>query len=127
DSLRRPAAPAGGLRAELEALAEELRAVGPARVDVRVVGTADVLLAPREIQEVLHVAREAASNALWHGRPSTLTLHATGTRRTFVLMVRDDGAGFVPHAVGPAAGQGLANMASRAARLGGTLQLESAP
>lgn len=84
------------------------------------------LLPAHHAAEILNLVREAASNAVRHGRARRLTLRAARDADLVVLAIADDGAGFTP---GPraAAGHGLANMHARATALGGSLQIDSAP
>jgi PAS domain S-box-containing protein len=126
-SLRATAAPAGGLRAGLHALVAEFRGGEPPRIDVDVTGEVDQALPPDAVAELLLVAREAVSNAVRHGRASTVTLRATRSGRRFVLKVCDDGVGFDPAAASRSGGCGLRNMVARAERLGGALSVRSAP
>ncbi len=75
--------------------------------------------------ELVNLVREAASNAVRHGRARRITLRAVRRDDAVALAITDDGAGFDPAAAAP--GHGLANMRARAAALGGTLHVESSP
>ncbi|WP_280702724.1 GAF domain-containing sensor histidine kinase [Kitasatospora sp. GP82] len=78
---------------------------------------------------VLRVAQEALHNALRHAdaRHVDVTLAATAGRGA-LLRVADDGHGFDPESVRRAGRHlGLVSMRDRAAAVGGTLVLESAP
>ncbi|MBV6699570.1 GAF domain-containing sensor histidine kinase [Kitasatospora aureofaciens] len=86
-------------------------------------------LPPAQEAALLRVAQEALHNALRHSgaRRVTVTLLETPARGA-VLRVRDDGRGFEPESVRRAGRHlGLASMRDRAAAVGGTLTLESAP
>jgi len=83
------------------------------------------LIAPERATEVVNIIREAVSNSLRHGQARTVTVRAIRGDGAVVLAVQDDGAGFEPGAGGP--GHGLGNMQARAAALGGTLEVISAP
>lgn len=79
--------------------------------------------------EVLMIAREAAHNAVQHASPSLVEVIADFAEEELVLEITDDGGGFDPHAVrsnGPGH-YGLVGMKERAARLGATLEIRSAP
>lgn len=82
--------------------------------------TADVAPAARD--ELLLVLREAISNAVRHGGPSTVCVSLEAGER-LRLTISDDGSGFdgEPHS----AGLGLANMRERVQGLGGELRLSS--
>ncbi|MEM9237791.1 MAG: sensor histidine kinase [Verrucomicrobiota bacterium] len=78
-------------------------------------------------QQVSKVVREAAYNALRHGRSERITIiHQYGPDRLEVE-VRDDGQGFDPRVPPPRGHFGLHGMRERAQRLGGTFELQSAP
>lgn len=79
---------------------------------------------------LLLVVQEAIHNAIRHGRPTRIDVAADfGNDGSLTLTVRDDGAGFLPGTqVGPAQGHfGLQGMRERIERLGGTIEIESAP
>ena len=79
---------------------------------------------------LLRVAQEALHNALRHlgATAVRVELHPAEAGRGAVLTVTDDGAGFVPDDVRRAGRHlGLVSMRDRAAGVGGTLRIESAP
>nr|WP_243876433.1 GAF domain-containing sensor histidine kinase [Streptomyces sp. 846.5] len=79
---------------------------------------------------LLRVAQEALHNALRHSGAEAVRveLHPADAGRGAVLTVTDDGAGFVPDEVRRAGRHlGLVSMRDRAAGVGGTLRIESAP
>jgi signal transduction histidine kinase len=84
------------------------------------------LIAPEQTAEVISILREAVSNSVRHGRAQTITLQARRNDECVVLAVRDDGRGFDLVAAG-GEGHGLANMPARAAAIGGSLKITSAP
>ena len=125
----------GGLRPEIadgcglaEALATQVKsiqAVSDLKVSMRLDPAAAQLLAPEQAMHVLNIAREALSNALRHAKAHTVSLvlerEPTGVR----LMVEDDGIGI--QAGAPQEGEGLKNMAARAARLHANMHVSSEP
>ncbi|MDI3340657.1 MAG: GAF domain-containing sensor histidine kinase [Sphaerobacter sp.] len=78
-------------------------------------------------QEVYRLAQEALNNALKHGRPRRIRIRLRQTARAIALEIVDDGAGFDPDQVRLTGGTGLRGMRERAARLGGTVTIDSAP
>jgi signal transduction histidine kinase len=124
----------GGLPAALQraaAAAAPVPAPGesPTAVDVTVAGQPRQLPTDVEVT-LLRSAQEALANALRHGRPSRVTVTLTYFDDAVSLDVIDDGGGFDPSSVlapGPAGGHGLPGMRERAERLGGHLDVESAP
>ena len=107
------------LRAQLDALAQEVRRTTGTIVRLRLAPTALGRFTDDEARELAYATREAVSNAVRHGGAKTVqvSLHAAPTRTT--LRVRDDGGGFHRSDVEP--GDGLLNLTARAARLRGTV------
>jgi signal transduction histidine kinase len=60
-----------------------------------------------------------------HARARTVAVRLDTNGTELVLTVRDDGAGFEPGA--QARGMGMANIAARAAEVGGSVEVASAP
>lgn len=69
--------------------------------------------------------KEAMHNVLKHAQAQNVTLTFAQAAGTLYVTLADDGAGFDPEAI--RRGRGLANMHSRADRLGGTLALTTIP
>ena len=87
-------------------------------------------LDPDAEHQVLRIAQEAVTNALRHARARrvAVTLGPDGSGAGLVLRVADDGRGFDPEARALRARRlGLTSMHERAASLGGTLTVDSAP
>jgi signal transduction histidine kinase len=130
DELRPPDLERDGLCGALRKQIDVLRGVHPAQIDLE---TDDAATAgPARDAEVLRVAQEAIANALRHAgaRRVGIALRARpdGEGGGLVLEVSDDGAGFDPSAPELRARRlGLTSMEERAARLGGTLAIRSAP
>ena len=82
-------------------------------------------LPPGAQQELFRGAQEALANAARHARATRITVLLGTRRRHFDLAIRDDGAGFDPRQRGT--GMGLTNMSARAAALGASFTLKSAP
>jgi signal transduction histidine kinase len=83
-------------------------------------------LRPEAEQELYRVAQEALNNVLKHAHASRVTVRLEVHDGQAVLEVVDDGVGFEPVVRG-GCGDGLRGMRERAARLSGTLMVESAP
>jgi signal transduction histidine kinase len=77
-------------------------------------------------QELYRMAQEALNNVLKHAQASQVSVQLDVSQDRAVLEVVDDGVGFEP-ALCSKHGFGLPGMRERAARVGGTLQVESAP
>lgn len=116
-----------GLGPALRHLAAHLRKQQSAPVSVRISRGIDSLpLATREV--IYQVAKEALQNAFKHAKGASVKLLLFSSDKYIRLSVRDDGVGFSPEtAGGKSLSFGLSGMRERAALLGGTLLLRSAP
>ena len=115
---------------ELDGLAESLRRyaqlAGRAHgISVRVAAADLPELAPPVQAAAFRVAQEALHNALRHSGAADVSVMLSRTRRRVILEVADDGTGFDPRLA--AGGLGLTSMRERAAAVGGTLRISSAP
>lgn len=110
------------------ALASTLKGIVPDHVAVeqRFDPAALELIPAAHASELVNIVREAVSNSVRHGRAQRITLRAAHDAGALALAIADDGAGFAPSQSG-LGGHGLANMRARAAAIGGTLLVESAP
>lgn len=98
---------------------------GPAAARFSVQGDAADVPAP-VANELLRIGEEALANALRHASADHVLASLRVTHDDVSLVVEDDGAG-IDLAATAAAGFGLLGMRERAARLGGTLTVESHP
>ncbi|MGH9084227.1 MAG: GAF domain-containing protein [Acidimicrobiales bacterium] len=112
-----------GLRDRIIGLTRE--ATGPLGFEPRVLldGPVDTRLTDRVGEELLATLREALSNVARHAGAQHVDVEVTVTRDDVTLRVVDDGRGLPDSDV--AQGNGLRNMATRAKRLGGALELHS--
>jgi signal transduction histidine kinase len=88
---------------------------------VRFLGPVDTTVSPTTSEQLLPVLREALSNAARHARASAVSIEISADE-DLLLRVIDNGVGM------PSGGRcsGVANMAFRARRLGGTFTVEPA-
>jgi signal transduction histidine kinase len=77
--------------------------------------------------QLMHIAREALSNVSRHADASRATVELGRDADGVRLVVADDGVGFQPPGQGETDHQGIANMRDRAASIGGSLRIDSAP
>ena len=124
--LRPPELERDGLRGTLCKHVEVLRAVHGARIDCDVRGAPT--LGADDDREILRVAQEALHNAARHAGAQRIAVALADAGGRLVLEVSDDGVGFDPTDPDLRGRHlGLTSMEERAARLGGTLTLRSAP
>jgi signal transduction histidine kinase len=75
-------------------------------------------------EELVAVAREGLSNVARHAHATVVSVSLTITRQDVSITIEDDGSGLaVEHRVG----NGLANLGTRAARLGGRFEAGAGP
>jgi PAS domain S-box-containing protein len=82
-----------GLRAALEELASRTSEIEGVNCTVVCKGSVD-LGDNQTATHLYHIAQEAVTNALRHGRPRNITICLEGDDRSHTLSVRDDGVGF---------------------------------
>jgi two-component system sensor histidine kinase NreB len=116
-----------GLPSGLRHLVARFRKLHPGRVRLRISGSAEPL--PRESQDVVYrVAQECLQNVAKHSQATGVNLSLHVADKSIRLSVSDNGAGFrAETARARPTSFGLAGMRERAALLGGTLAIRSAP
>lgn len=113
------------LPAALAEMTRRLAAGSAARTRFEAGGTLRPL--PRQVENnLLRIGQEAVNNAVRHSGAQTISVSLDFDAHEVRLSVRDDGRGFDPNANG---GDhfGLLGMRERAAEMGGTLNVNSAP
>lgn len=113
----------GTLRAQLATLADELAGQLGFAPRVAFSGPIDEQTRGEVASELLQVCREALSNVARHARASEVHVSVVVDDGWVTLAVSDDGTGVSDV---PKAGSGLANMADRAQRLGGSFKIARA-
>ncbi|HYZ15208.1 MAG TPA: sensor histidine kinase [Candidatus Acidoferrum sp.] len=74
---------------------------------------------------IVNIVREALSNATRHGRARSVRVQAIADAACVTVAIEDNGCGFIPDL--NVSGHGLRGMRSRAAAVGATLEITSAP
>ena len=121
-NLRQPAAHTRDLEIEVTELVEELAEPYSAEVEVSVDAMADGF--SNDVTDaVLHIIKEATSNALRHSGSPLVRVLVTGGFNNLSVSVIDHGDGFDTDL--PREGMGLANLQQRAADVGGELAVKS--
>jgi signal transduction histidine kinase len=106
-----------GLRQRVAAAVDEVTADSDVNPEVRISGPVDTVVPADIADHTLAVIREALSNAIRHAKATTITVTAAATTDTLTIDVTDNGIGI------PTTGRrsGLANLATRATDLHGTM------
>ena len=76
---------------------------------------------------LFHICQEALANIAKHANASKVTIDLWSTSDRALLEIHDDGAGFNLETASKTVGHGLANMQTRAANVGGDLDIITAP
>jgi PAS domain S-box-containing protein len=111
-------------KAALKSLALTAGESQAARIDIAVDDKAATLLNSNEATHLLHIAREALSNAIRHSRAQKISIQLRRGDDGIVFEVADDGIGFNPAAC-ERNGMGLRNMAARAREINAPFRLIS--
>jgi len=116
-----------GLESALRQLAGRFQKIHPARLRLRVARLAHPL--PLQVQQVIYrVAQESLQNIAKHSQATTVNLLLQSADQMIRLSVSDNGAGFCAEkAWSKTMSFGLSGMRERAALIGGTLTVRSAP
>jgi len=124
--LRPPDLERDGLAGALRKHVELLRRLEQHEIELVLAG--DLRADVERDREVLRIAQEALGNALKHARATRFAVRLGAEAGRLLLEVEDDGIGFDPAAPGARSRRlGLTSMEERARRLGGTLEIRSAP
>jgi signal transduction histidine kinase len=123
DELRPPELERDGLAAALRKHVEVLAPLHGAEIDADL---DEIPADPERDRQVLRIAQEALNNALRHAAATRVELALRNRDGGLELEVADDGIGFDPDDPELRARRlGLTSMEERAARAGGTLEIES--
>ena len=96
-------------------------------IDVDVTGPADRLpLSPEAEEQLYRLTQEALNNVVKHARTVAASVAVTSGPAEVTVVIRDNGIGFDP-SLGRPGHLGLASMRERVTRLGGRLDIASAP
>jgi signal transduction histidine kinase len=84
-------------------------------------------LAPVTEVAAYRIVQEALTNVARHSRASHCSVRLVRLSSKLVVEIEDDGSGFDPGTIRSNGGFGLVGIRERAAHLGGTFQIKSAP
>lgn len=114
----------GGLATALQARLDTVESRGGIKVDFQVEGEERLPLAVQ--QELYHIAQEALNNVIKHAHANCVRVHLVYAEHSVSFQVEDNGVGFDPANL-LHGGLGLAGMKERVQRIGGCLEMASAP
>jgi signal transduction histidine kinase len=124
--LRPPDLAADGLAGALRKHVEVVRRSGQYEIELALDG--EPAPDPARDAEVYRIAQEALHNSLKHSGAGRVSVRLRCEQGRLLLDVEDDGVGFDPAAPSTRGRRlGLTSMEERAQRLGGTLEIRSAP
>ncbi|MDH4242609.1 MAG: PAS domain S-box protein [Nitrospira sp.] len=116
----------GDFPTALRTMIHSMCAANSAKCRVRVDDAAGSHISTEQAVHVVNIAREALSNALRHSHATRITLSLRQYIGSVCLAITDNGIGFSPSSV-RGVGRGLANMAERAQKIGGSFIVRSEP
>jgi signal transduction histidine kinase len=115
-----------GVRSRVLDLIAEVAATLPSEPGLSFAGPVDTEISSELGDEVMIVLREALSNVARHAGARHVDVDIGVEVGDLVVRVCDDGVGYSPDAA-RRGGRGLANLSTRAERLGGTFALDARP
>jgi signal transduction histidine kinase len=98
-----------------------------AGLNARLVAEELVELSPEVEQELFGIVQEALNNIIKHAGATSVSVHLWIDGQKIVVEIVDDGRGFDPEAVKGQGGLGLISIRDRVEKLGGSLEIFSAP
>ena len=116
-----------GLARAVRAFLDKMSRPGRLRINLETLGLAEAHLPPGVEYALYRVVQEAVQNIVKHAHASEINLQLICHADELTLLVEDNGVGFDPATLTPAAGVGLQNMGSRLVYLGGELTVDSRP
>ena len=123
--LHRPTLGEGGLAGALQARLDAVETRGGMHAELLVEGNEQI---SRPVQaELYNIAQEALNNALKHAHANSVQIHLRFGEAETEMELSDDGVGFEPPMDGMGGGFGIPGMMERSQKIGGTLQIDSAP
>jgi len=111
----------------LHRLIDEFRANANAEVTLRGPENGLSDFPSRSATALFHICQEALANVAKHSHASCVDIRLWTAGDRVLLEVADDGRGFDPRKMKTALGHGLSNMRTRARKVGGDIEITSAP
>lgn len=112
---------------QLELVAREFSSTSNSMIDWNPSEKISCSCSPEMNEQVIHIVREALTNAISHARAANINLQFSQKNDGYELKIEDDGDGFDSSQPSPNGHFGLQIMKARALRVGGALTVHSAP
>jgi NarL family two-component system sensor histidine kinase LiaS len=123
--LHRPTLEQGGLTAALQTRLDAVERHGGIQAELQVEGSEQL---PRPVQaEIYNIAQEALNNALKHAHAQHVSIRLHFKEAVTEMEISDDGVGFDPARERLSGGFGISGMQERCQKIGGSMQIDSAP
>ncbi|HUI90091.1 MAG TPA: ATP-binding protein [Anaerolineales bacterium] len=123
--LHRPILEQGGLISALQARLDAVERRGGMHAELLVEGSEQLQHSVQE--ELYNITQEALNNALKHSRANNVQIRLRFDAEKTTLEISDDGIGFEPTIERLGGGFGISGMTERAQKLGGTVEIQTAP
>jgi signal transduction histidine kinase len=115
------------LKEGLQRLVEEYRANTMADAILNAAEDGLHNLPPSHATALFHICQEALANVAKHSQARRLDVHLWSTKDRVLMEISDNGQGFDLHKMSVTLGHGLSNMHVRARKVGGDVEITSAP
>lgn len=125
--LREPPAADGDLAEKLAASVSDLRQSSGIDARLQIIDPAALAMSGVAQKQVLHIVKESLNNVRRHAGARRVWVNIDRINGDARLVVRDDGHGFDPAQLSGGSHYGLTIMRARAERVGGSLEVDSAP
>jgi signal transduction histidine kinase len=125
-SLRSGIHPAALVEA-LQQLVERSSVPGLLRCELHSDEVPEGVIPPDVQHELVRICQEAISNAVRHAKPTVIATSLRWTTPNLTIQVTDNGSGITAERLSRGEGFGMANMRARIEKVGGKLDIETAP
>jgi signal transduction histidine kinase len=115
------------LRDSVQRLVDEFRANTLVEASLSALDNTQLNLPPSHAAALFHICQEALANAAKHSKARRINVHLWATKDRVLLEVSDNGQGFELGKMSVTLGHGLSNMHIRARKVGGDVEITSAP
>ena len=112
---------------QLQGVAKELSAQHNAMIEWRCETASPCNCPPLVNEQVIHIVREALTNAISHAHPTQIIVQFTKRDHVYELLIADNGKGFDSSQPSPNGHFGLQIMKARALQINGQLEVKSMP